>query len=284
MVSQRELAPGLHLFTSSAWQMASLVAFLGEEALVVDPGYFPEEVARQAELLAAQPVSGFRLLITHGDFDHVAGAAQLPRPRTILGHARLLRRRPDKVKEQLAAFDRRLYVERPGPFAFPYPTVPIERPAVLEAGDERLHLFPAPGHTPDSLFTLLERRGIFLAGDYLSNLEFPFVYDSADRYLATLNLAAELLDAFRPRVLVPGHGPVALSLTDMRDRLARDRRYLEDLSAGVGAAVAEGCSLRETRRRLASLTYRGQPIAPHLAGEHQSNVALLQRVFRRDAE
>lgn len=294
-MAHREIGSGLHLFTSSAWQMTSLVAFLGDETLLVDPGYFPEEIAEQVSVLSAPPGgvsacaehAGARqtlpvtLLVTHGDFDHVAAAAQLPPLKQVIGHAALRRRRGEKVRKQIEAFDRQLYVERPGPFAFPYPTVPVDGPQVREVGDERLHLFPAPGHTPDCLFALLERRGILLVGDYLSALEFPFVHDSVARYLSALALAESLLDRFRPRLLLAGHGPATSSPAEMRARLARDRRYLEDLSGGVEQAVAAGCSLRETRRRVSSVTYRGEPLAPHLRQEHDRNVALLYRALRR---
>lgn len=273
----RELLPGIHLFTSSAWQMTSLVAFLGEEALVVDPGYFPEEIEAQVALLSGRPQARPTLLVTHGDFDHVTGRSALPSEAPVIGHHKLRRRREEKIAEQVAAIDQPLYVERPGPFVFPYPTVPVGEPLIRELGDERLHLFPAPGHASDSLFTLLERRGLFLAGDYLSELEFPFVYDSVPRYLATLNLAASLLVDFRPRVLVPGHGPVASGLPAMQERVARDRDYLERLTAGVEDAVHAGCGLRETQRRLSDLEYRGKPSAPHLTNEHRANVALLHR-------
>lgn len=290
MSNSTELLPGIHLFTSVAWQMSTLVGRLDKATLVVDPGYFPGEVAEQARLLTereagaedtASAESGCFLLLTHGDFDHVAGFGQLPPVAGVIGHAGLRRRRPDKIQNQIRNLDRQFYVERTAPFCFPYPTDPINAPSIREIGDERLHLFPAPGHTADSLFTVFERRGLFLAGDYLSDLEFPFVYDRVDRYLEALDLAARLVEEFRPRLLVPGHGPVAEGFQAMRERIDRDRRYLEGLRSEVEAAVAKGCPLSETQRRLANLEYRNGPIPDHLRSEHQANVKRLHHRLRR---
>ncbi|MGE5591448.1 MAG: hypothetical protein ACM3ZA_12660 [Bacillota bacterium] len=49
-----ELAPGLFLFPSSVWQMNSAVLCSGGEALVVDPGFFPGEVAALRDFVAGR--------------------------------------------------------------------------------------------------------------------------------------------------------------------------------------------------------------------------------------
>lgn len=276
---QESLGAGLTLFRSSAWQMSSLVLELGGETLLVDPGYFPEEVAEQAALLAAHGAAAARLLLTHSHFDHVAGLPQLP-SLPVIAHADLGGGRPGRVARALAAFDGQLYVERPGALALPAPDVAVAAPITLEAGRDRLHLFPAPGHSADSVFTVVERAGLFLPGDYLSELEFPFLGEepgSLEQYLETLALAERLVDEFRPRLLVSGHGPVATTPGAMKERARRDRPYLETLADQVSACKRRGASLRETQSVLRKLPYRGAPIAAHLLPSHRTNVARLYR-------
>lgn len=273
-MKQESLGAGLSLFQSAAWQMSSLVLDLGGETLVVDPGYFPEEVDQLASALAACGPQPARLLLTHSHFDHVAGLPALP-PLPVIAHARLGGNQPSRVAKALTDFDGQLYVERAGSLKLPTPAVPVSAPLTLAAGRDRLHLCPAPGHSVDCLFTVIERAGLFLPGDYLSELEFPFLGEepgSLSQYLETLTLALRLIDDFRPRLLVPGHGPTATTLAAMKERARRDQAYLENLNERVEACVRQGASLRQTQSELKGLPYRGEPVRAALLASHRTNV------------
>lgn len=273
-----ELAPGLFLFPSCAWQTNSAVLCSQGEALLVDPGFFPGEIAAVRDFVRGR---GLRpnLYFTHGDFDHVAGHQFFPgAPRW--GSPTLAHRDPGPVEAQLRDFDLRYYVERPEPFAFPrltWEASPAEPKgyAPRTLGDLEVLFWPAPGHTADGLAAAVPALGLLFAGDYLSELEFPFVEDSLVRYRETLGAFRRAVLGLELRLLVPGHGPVARSQTEILERVGRDEAYLEALWQAAGDSVREGLDEAGALARLESVPYRGGPVPGHLREAHGNNVRLV---------
>ncbi len=85
-------------------------------------------------------------------------------------------------------------------------------------------------HAPGHLAVLVERTGVLIAGDMLSDVELPMPADddrTLDVYLTGL---LELRDASaRAAWVIPGHGTPS---ADPRSRFDADLRYLDDLIAG----------------------------------------------------
>jgi len=110
----------------------------------------------------------------------------------------------------------------------------IDQDLLLSLGEERLHIRPAgPAHTPEDLVVLAERAGVLFAGDLVFRGRIPFVGLADSRgWIAAL----DRLIALAPRVIVPGHGPLATEpLADLK--LTRD--YLAHLRLHMGRAAAE---------------------------------------------
>ena len=273
-----ELAPGLFLFPSSVWQMNSAVLCSHGEALVVDPGFFPDEIATLRDFVQGRGLRP-RLYFTHGDFDHVAGHQAFPgAPRW--GSPDLARREPGPVEDQVREFDLRYYVERPQPFTFPRLTWEAAGPepggyARQTLGALEVLFWPAPGHTTDGLAAAVPALGLLFAGDYLSDLEFPFVEDSLVRYRVTLSTFRKAVHDLGLRVLVPGHGPAASSQADILGRVERDEAYLETLWQAAGDSVREGLDEAEALARLEGVPYRGGPVPDHLRKAHGNNTRLV---------
>jgi len=103
---------------------------------------------------------------------------------------------------------------------------------VIELGDRRFRLRHAgPAHTREDLIVFDERTGVIFAGDVVFRGRIPFVgLADSRRWIEALDRMLDL----KPRVLVPGHGP--LSLQPAAD-LGQTRDYLAYLRQTMGAAA-----------------------------------------------
>ena len=104
---------------------------------------------------------------------------------------------------------------------------------MLKLGDQQFTFFLSPGHNRDGMFTLIEPLGILIAGDYLSNVEFPYIYHSIAEYQLTLTKAEQLIQDGRVKLLIPGHGDCTENVAEMRQRVEDSRRYISELMQAV---------------------------------------------------
>lgn len=88
-----------------------------------------------------------------------------------------------------------------------------------------------PAHTPEDLVIFVPARGVLFVGDLVFRGRIPFVGQSdSRRWIESL----DRLLAFRPRVIVPGHGPASeMPVADIE--LTRD--YLVFLRQAMGEAA-----------------------------------------------
>jgi len=225
------------VFRSALYQTTSTVIRTEETVLVVDPNWLPGEIDAIREHVRS--VRGNRrlyVLFTHGDFDHIIGYRAFPEAMTIGSAA--LRDHPDKEKKLrlIREFDNQYYVTRDYPIEFPELDFAIaEDGQRLTLGDATLTFYLAPGHTEDGLITLVEPHGILIAGDYLSDIERPFIYHSAKAYRDTVDKAEAILANSPVRLLVPGHGRATADLSEMKDRARLAADYLDRLRQAVVA-------------------------------------------------
>ncbi len=270
-------AEGVLVQTSKLWNTNSLVIMgIGRAAkatLVVDPGWFPDEISElQAAAAATPPGLATHVLFTHGDYDHVVGWEDFPGSH-LIASPKAVERDPAEVEKLVADLDKRNDTTRPHPYRYP-PAGAFTSPDSLDLGGETALFFPAPGHQADGLFTVLPERHILVAGDYLSDEEFPFVFHSLQDYKSTLLLARNLCMRYGITQEVPGHGQVAMAPSEIEYRISTDLDYLERLEAGVAKAKSEGLDAKQAIERLADFAFRGQPIT-RLARAHAENVRQL---------
>ncbi|HEV3376260.1 MAG TPA: MBL fold metallo-hydrolase [Thermoleophilaceae bacterium] len=196
------------VLTSLMWQTNAVALRAGGEAMLIDSPYYPEELEALPSILAGAGFEPDALLATHGDFDHLLGRLAFPGLALGLGQPTVERfhREPGFAQRQLRDYDARLYVERPGPLSLgQVQTLPV--PGSVELGDEELELHPASGHTSDGMAVFARWCGVLCVGDYLSQVEIPWISEggSLDDYRATLARLAPLATA--ADTVVPGHGP-----------------------------------------------------------------------------
>ncbi len=104
----------------------------------------------------------------------------------------------------------------------------------LVVGGVRLVLQPVgPAHTPEDLVVWLPAERVLFAGDMVFRGRIPFVGQADSRqWIAAL----EVLLAFDPAVVVPGHGPLS---TTAREDLQLTRDYLGFLREAMGKAARD---------------------------------------------
>jgi glyoxylase-like metal-dependent hydrolase (beta-lactamase superfamily II) len=215
--------------TSRMWRTNAIAVRTGDEAMLVDSPYFPDELEALPGVLAGAGFEPDALIATHADFDHLLGRLAFPGLALGLGETSVerLHREPGAAQRELRDHDARFYVERSSPLALgQVQALPV--PGSVEIGDRELELHPAEGHTADGIAVFARWCGVLCAGDYLSGVEIPMV-TALDDYRATLARLAPLVGA--AQVVVPGHGSphdrdAALRVLD------EDADYLDALERG----------------------------------------------------
>ncbi|WP_083886302.1 MBL fold metallo-hydrolase [Paenibacillus sonchi] len=259
------------LFQSELYETNSLVIESAEHVLVVDPCWLPREVEEIRQYVSGI-LGGKRLLLlfTHSDFDHIIGYGAFPEAEIIAsrGFADKSLEARETILEEIRAFDDGYYLRRPYAIAYPIVDHIMERDGQeMVFGELRLTGYIAPGHTDDGLFTVVDSHGLFIAGDYLSDVEFPYIYDSSTAYEATLDSVEQIIARHPVPLLIPGHGEAAESLLEIECRRVAGLGYIRSLRAAVAAgdqAAADrliaGCAFPRNMRKF-----------------HRSNQELLER-------
>jgi glyoxylase-like metal-dependent hydrolase (beta-lactamase superfamily II) len=218
--------------TSLLWQTNATVLRAGDEAMMVDSPYFPDELELLPSVLEQAGFTPTALLATHSHFDHLLGRQAFPA--LALGVAestmRDIRDRPGAAQRELRDVDAEKYVVRTRPLSLGQ-TQALPVPGSLELGDQELELHLAEGHMGNGMAVFAPWLGVLCPGDYLSPVEIPYLQEggSIDAYRATLARLGPLVE--RAEIVVPGHGApqprdAALRILD------EDLAYLDTLEAG----------------------------------------------------
>jgi glyoxylase-like metal-dependent hydrolase (beta-lactamase superfamily II) len=212
--------------TSRMWQTTCTAIRAGDEAMLIDSPYFPDELEALPALLAQTGFGVTALLATHGDYDHLLGRAAYPALALGVGESTAIRLReePGVAQKELRDADAEHYVSRATPLSLgSYQSLPV--PGYVGLGGEELELYPAEGHTADGTAVFARWAGVLCVGDYLSDVEIPIVHE-LDEYRATLARLAPLVAA--AKTIVPGHGSPHDRDTGLR-LLDEDLEYLDGL-------------------------------------------------------
>ncbi len=207
--------------------------------LVTDPNWLPSEVTAirdyVAEVRGTKPVF---LLFTHSDYDHILGYRAFSDATAIASEAFVRNPHKRKIVREIQAFDDSYYITRPYPIEYPHIDIVIQEDGQeLRIGTTLLRFYQAPGHNPDGLITQLFPDGILLTGDYLCDVEFPYIYHSSTAYETTLNQLENILSEGKIRLLIPGHGKPAHQTLEALSRLQQARAYIHQLKDSVRTGI-----------------------------------------------
>nr|WP_225445898.1 MBL fold metallo-hydrolase [Paenibacillus arenosi] len=254
------------------YQTTSTVIQTKDIVLLVDPNWLPNEIEEIKHFL--DTIKGERdtyLLFTHGDFDHIIGYQAFPAAKVISSSALANSSEKEQRLEMIREFDNKHYISRNYPIAFPKVDVMINEDGQrVCVGDTTLTFYLAPGHTEDGLFTVIEPLGVMIAGDYLSNFELPFIYQSAKAYKQTMEKAYHIFTNHKIQLLVPGHGQATTDSTEMKRRLDVAANYLERLCQAVMA---------DDEQALDSLYNEHAFLSSFTKYCHEENIAIIKREY-----
>lgn len=227
-----QVAEGVFTHPSACMETNGVVVQGLSGVLVVDPGLTRAELACLASDIRAlgQPVvAGFA---THPHWDHVLWTGELgdaPRYATVEAVA--------SMTEQLSADGWQQEEEEglPPEIAGQVPFELFGQLTALAPGARELpwdgpqvRILPHRAHAPGHAALLVD--GVLIAGDMLSDVFVPMpdlhgALHPIEDYLAAL----DLLEDAGATLVVPGHGSAG---RDVRERIRRDRAYLEALRDG----------------------------------------------------
>lgn len=228
------------VFESALYRTNTTMLEWADAVLLTDPNWLPDEVDYiRRTVYERLNDRELWLFFTHSDYDHILGVGAFPGAKVLASAAFARHPDPKGAVQQVVDWDQQHYIQRDYPLFYPRPDKAPEQPAeeVQLAGRSFLS-WPAPGHTEDGLILLDVASGVLLVGDYLSNVEFPFVYHSLRAYHDTLNAFEEIVRRYAPALLVPGHGDPTDQVSEMHRRIEESRAYLSDLTDSVGAAAS----------------------------------------------
>lgn len=113
--------------------------------------------------------------------------------------------------------------------------------------------YVGPAHSNEDLVMLVKQDGVLYAGDLVFRGRIPFVGDAdAGAWVVAL----DKLLAMKPRVLVPGHGPVSIS---PRNDLMFTRDYLKYLRTSMSKAANDLVPFDEAYAKTDWKKYRNMP-------------------------
>lgn len=222
------------VFESQIYKTTSTIIETEDCVIVVDPCLLTQEVEEIREHV--MKVKGMRpiyLTLTHSDWDHIVGAGAFPEG-TVVASRTFQLKNPDKILEQVKGFDDQYYIDRNYPIVYPNVDIPIVNDGQqLNIGKTRLTFYEAKGHTDDGIFIIVEPLGIWIAGDYFSDIEFPFIYSSSTDYVETLQKTEAILGNHQIRALIPGHGHIAFSREEIIKRKNDSLHYIQSLKKAI---------------------------------------------------
>ncbi len=224
------VSPDALVVTSAFWQTNAVALRSGEEAMLIDSPYLPGELDALPDVLAGAGFEPDGLLATHADFDHLLGRIAYPGMTLGLCESSVerLHRSPGEAQRALRQYDDEFYVIRSTPLALgQVQGLPV--PGSVEIGDRELELHAAEGHTDDGMAIFDRALGLLVVGDYLSDVEIPWIHGSLADYRATLARLSPLVE--QAETVVPGHGAPHDRDTTLRI-LDEDVAYLDALEAG----------------------------------------------------
>ncbi|MDP4164457.1 MAG: MBL fold metallo-hydrolase [Bacillota bacterium] len=218
------------IFHSSLYQTTSTVVETDHFMLVVDPCWLPGEVEEIRHYVYSR--KGERplyLLFTHSDYDHIIGYNAFPDAITIGSKGMERNLEKDSILEQIRDFDDSYYIKRNYEIAYPQISYLVSEDGQnLQIGEYCFTFYVANGHTNDGLFTVIEPLGLWIAGDYLSDIEFPYIYSSSIDYEKTLETAEAILNRHSIKLLIPGHGSVTTEIDEITKRINESRKYIHN--------------------------------------------------------
>ncbi|WP_089174407.1 alkyl sulfatase dimerization domain-containing protein [Bosea sp. AS-1] len=237
----------------------SVTAIRTAEGLVLVDTAKPDTAQRTLEVIRSWDESPIHTVIfTHGHIDHTSGIAVIdaeadakgvPRPR-IVAHRNVKRRMERYVASQgFNSIVQGQQFNMPG-YVYPVgqrqPDEVYDETLSFTIGGQRFELFHGRGETDDATFVWLPERSVLASGDFVIWV-FPNAGNprKVQRYAAEWAAALRQMEALKPAILIPGHGPVVFGEERALQMLRDGAEALEYLVGQTLALMNRGATLDE---------------------------------------
>jgi glyoxylase-like metal-dependent hydrolase (beta-lactamase superfamily II) len=213
--------------TSRREVTTSTVVVFGGQALLVDPGWDPGELAWIAADLTAAGTTVCCGFATHAHHDHVLWHPGLgDAPRWASGPA------ADDASANRALLVGALGPDWPAELAALVGQLTALHGDRLPWGGPEIELITHDAHARGHTALWIPATRTLIAGDMLSDVELPLLEDSSP---ADYDAGLAALEPFvgQALVVIPGHGRPAIGSAAAAGRWAADRRYLDGVTGGA---------------------------------------------------
>ncbi len=221
------------LFRSALYETITTIVVTEDCVIVVDPNWLPQEIAEIKRYVnTIKRDRPLYLLFTHSDYDHIIGYRAFPNAKVIASSAFERKSLTEKkqIIEEIKTFDDEYYISRDYKIEYPKVDILIDGDdTTVNIGGTILTFYQAPGHNNDGLFTVIEPIGVFLAGDYFSDIEFPYIYFSSYQYEKSVMKLDPILSQFDIQLLVTGHGNPTRDVSEMKKRQQDSLQYIHKM-------------------------------------------------------
>lgn len=225
----------LIIFESALFRTTTSLIIGEQYILLVDPNWLPIELDFIAQTIQTIGKDKEKyLLFTHSDYDHIIGYGQFKHYKTIASSNFVHNTTQDTILKEIEKFDDAYYVSRN--YKIEYPNIDktiVGNGNKLQIGLDEYYFYQAQGHNQDGLISFNKTKEILIVGDYLSNIEFPYIYYSLAKYKETLSSLAELITNNSIQFLISGHGDFTSQKQEMKKRIEESSRYLNDLEQAI---------------------------------------------------
>ncbi len=232
-----EIAPGV--FAETEYRMANIGCIVTDEGVVqVDAPIAPTEARKWREFVRSKGELRY-FLCTHEHPDHISGHGFFSDAQMVCHES--IQDKFAGCREMLMDFLPKIGLEDDRDFtgfSVREPTLLFSERMTLRVGGRRIDFIIGDGHTPSHGMVWLGEEGVLFAGDNVVNGWPPFCHNAV--IAGWSDTLTRIHDEIRPRLIVPGHGPIcdatfALSVRDI----------LEDVKNEVASLLAEGKSREE---------------------------------------
>ncbi|MDA1266479.1 MAG: MBL fold metallo-hydrolase, partial [Planctomycetota bacterium] len=213
---------------SRLWQFNGIGFFSGDEAVVVDPGIDPTEIALLTERVTTAHRDGpprrvTHVLVTHSHHDHIRGWSRFEGAEVIL--PRVAAEKDEAARGRILAakhkIDQHLEVDDPG-FAYPEADRVFDEQVSVRCGELTLEMRFLPGHSNCTSVVWVPQLRTLCTADYLVSPGLPYCRWQAtafDEALATLRRWVDELGVER---IVPAHRELHLGRDAVFAAIAAD--------------------------------------------------------------
>ena len=225
----------LILFESALYRTTTTLIIGSDYIALIDPNWLPIEIeAIHEQVLLHGEGKQKYLIFTHSDYDHIIAYGRFEDFTCIASSNFVTQAGKARIIKEINDFDDEYYIQRKYPIRYPeiHTSIQDDGQALL-LGKEEYHFYFTPGHINDGIAILNKSQGLLIVGDYLSNIEFPFIYDSFHSYQATINKLESIITENDIQLLIPGHGDSSTDKNEMLHRIKESRDYLSALKDEV---------------------------------------------------